>query len=207
MDDERSTLTPRKQRILDAVMDNAPAVIRRFYRPDCCIAATRVLVEVFTRLRCLARPLSVVTEVRNGVMVELGKRFGHPHPLTEAEGYLWRDLGAWSVIMGLPGVPYAPDRWPGHLACLVWESVLCDIAVTQATRPHIGIHLLPVAVEVRPEFLCGGESSIIDVGDCELYYETRPADRSYADAVDWYDKARHERAIESILFRAKRALA
>ena len=58
-----------QERKLHAVMNAACHFFPRRYRPDGCIAAARVLVDVLERLHVRCRPLSVVVDVFNPQMV------------------------------------------------------------------------------------------------------------------------------------------
>jgi hypothetical protein len=206
MGDYVEPLSRWKQRKIDAVMSVAPRLIAQRYRPDCCIAATRILQTVFRSLKSACRPLSVVTAVYNGPYMDWQALHGKYDPTTAEEVAQVQQSGGWSVVLGLDEPPRAPDRWPGHLVLLAWECVIFDVALWQASRPHKGINLVPLVIQVPAGFVLGQETRACTVNGCDIHYEARPEDRSYEGARDWWDARRHFPVCAEILYEARRKL-
>jgi hypothetical protein len=187
-------------------MDAACKVFPPRYRPDSCIAAARVLIDVFDRLHVRARPLAVAVDVFNPAMVARSAASNGRLPETTEEYQQWiEESGCWWLTLGL-GDP-EPGRWLGHVAVVVWESVLLDLTLPQATRHERGIVLAPAAVQVWPEVLDGSERRVVQMNGCELHYQARPGDRSFMRARDWCDRRRHRGVVRSILHLSREDLA
>src|SRR5262249_29776146 len=142
-------LPESQERKLAAVMRAACRVFLPRYRPDSCIAAARVLVDVFDRLHVRCRPLSVVVDVFHPAMVARAALEGGRLPETTEEYQRWvAESGCWWLTLGM-GEP-RPGRWAGHVAVVAWDAVLLDLTLPQASRPQRGIELAPLAVQVCP---------------------------------------------------------
>ncbi len=197
-------LPPAQERKLAAVMNAACKVFPPRYRPDSCIAAARVLVDVLDRLHVRARPLAVVADIFNAALLTRAQAEGGRLPSDTAEYCRWvEEDGAWWLTLGPGGAEPEPGKWPGHLAVVVWESVLIDLTLPQASRPRRGIVLAPVAVQVDRPFLTGECRRVIELGGCEAHYLARPEDRSYQAAPDWQDRSRHAGVVRAIVRRVR----
>jgi hypothetical protein len=128
-------LHPAQEQKLAAVMNAACKVFPPLYRPDSCIAAARVLTDVFERLHVKARPLSVVADIFNAALLARAEAEGGRLPADTAEYRRWvEESGCWWLTLGSGGDP-EPGKGPGHVAVVAWESVLIDLTLPQATRP------------------------------------------------------------------------
>ncbi len=192
-----------QQRKLAAVMNAACRVFPRRYRPDGCIAAARVLVDVFDRLHVRCRPLAVTVDVFNPAMVARATAEGGRLPADTEEYQRWIvESGCWWLTLGGASDP-EPGKWPGHVGVVVWESVLIDLTLQQASRPARGILLAPAAVQVCPAFLAGSESRVVTMGGSELHYVARPEHKSFMNAPDWRDRRRHHDVVGHIVERVR----
>jgi hypothetical protein len=195
-----------QQRLLTAVMDAACKVFPPRYRPDACIAAARVLVDVFDRLHVKCRPLAIAVDVFNPAMVTRAGAEGGRLPQRTEEYQQWvEESGCWWLTLGL-GEP-APGKWPGHVAVVVWERVLLDLTLPQATRHQHGILLAPAAIQVGPEFLDGSQRRVVRMNGCELHYQAHLDDQTFLRARDWYDRQRHKDVVAAILRLARDQLS
>jgi hypothetical protein len=194
---------PRVQeRTLTAVMDAACTVFPRHYRPDGCIAAARLLVDVFGRLHVPCRPLAVVVDVFNPAMVARSAAEGGRLPRDTEEYRRWIDeSGCWWLTLG--GGDPEPGTWPGHVAVAAWDRVLLDLTLPQASRPQRGIVLAPAAVQVWPEVLDGSCRRVVAMHGCELHYQARPEDRSFMLSADWQCRERHRDVVAELLARVR----
>jgi hypothetical protein len=196
-------LSPPQERTLAAVMDASCKVFPPRYRPDSCIAAARVLVDVFDRLHVKARSLAVAVDVFNPAMVARAKAEGDRLPADTEEYQRWVEgSGCWWLTLGGGGDP-EPGKWPGHVGVVAWESVLLDLTLPQATRAQRGIALAPAVIQVGAEFLDGSERRVVAMSGSELHYLARPDDRSFMSSPDWCDRQRHRDVIKDILRRTR----
>jgi len=151
--------------------------IGTLYRPDCCIAATAILIDVLDYFRMTARPLSVLATVFNPAMSRRIEREGMP-TLEEAEGD-WFLKGCHSLAVGL-GDP-EPGKWPGHLVANLADKLLIDLTLDQADRPQHGIVLpMPIIAPFPREFLTENGHMAGMVNGCRVRGEAcRPLLRAF----------------------------
>ena len=189
---------PFLPRVCEAVRDAMR--IGTLYRPDCCIAATAILIDVLDYFRLTARPLSVIATVFNPVMSGRIEREGMP-TLEEAERD-WFPNGCYSLVVGV-GDPQ-PGKWPGHLVVNLADQVLIDLTLDQADRPQHDIVLpMPVVAPFPAEFLTEyGQLSGV-VNGCRVVYEARPADRSFERSNDWRSRKRREAVVGAAIRQLK----
>jgi hypothetical protein len=192
-----------------AFLPHVCAVVREalhigtLYRPDCCIAAAAILIDVLDYFRLTAKPLSVIATVFNPQMTERIEREGVP-TREEAERD-WFPRGCWALAVGT-GDP-EPGKWPGHLVATLGERVLLDLTLDQADRPRRGIALpMPLVVPFPAAFLAGdGEISGI-VNGCRVVYQARPDDRTFENSRDWVVKKRRSTVVGAAIRRLKEGL-
>jgi hypothetical protein len=174
--------------------------IGTLYRPDCCIAATAILIDVLDYFRLTARPLSVIVTVFNPAMSERIEREGMP-TLEEAERD-WFPHGCYSLAVGV-GDPQ-PGKWPGHLVASLAGKVLIDLTLDQADRPQHDIVLpMPIIAPFPPEFLTEDGQMAGKVNGCRIVYEARPGDRSFERSNDWRSKKRRADVVGAAIRRLK----
>jgi hypothetical protein len=173
----------------DKLVKLAPPLLAQHFRPDCCIAATRVAMEVLLRLGfpTKAQPTEFAVYTRN-----LWQR------RHQFDGNFRDD--EWSVAVGrdLPDIKFHsnPNGYNGHLVCIAGHpgmEHLVDLTVGQASRPARGLTLPPAwhwPFEGWP--LHRGNERII-----ALYKpKVNPA---FVRAPDWTDWKRTDHIIETIL--------
>ncbi len=174
--------------------------IGTLYRPDCCIAATAILIDVLDYFRLTARPLSVIATVFNPAMTERIEREGMP-TLEEAERD-WFPNGCYSLAVGF-GDP-EPGKWPGHLVVNLADQVLIDLTLDQADRPQHDIVLpMPIIAPFPPEFLTEDGHLAGIVNGCRVVYEARPSDRSFERSNDWRSRKRRDAIVGAAIRRLK----
>lgn len=173
--------------VLAQLVHHAPPLLAQTFKPDCCIAATRVAVHVLARLGFLAKPQPVQLMVYTRNLWRRVESNTFEHPFLHGE---------WSVGVGFgEDKRYKEDpNWKGyngHLVALCalplrpWEPreegprklFLVDLSLGQASRPKKGI-VLPQGI-----FIAGNK---ININKCVLMY--RPIDNpKFTEAPDWVD--------------------
>lgn len=170
--------------VIDTYVEHAAEVFPRHFTKDCCINATRVLVEVMAHFGVSAQPLSVSCVAHNKILVDYIEK--HRGSLTEAEVDEAYDNGAWGVRIET-GKQVKPNGWPGHLVAVVNNKWLVDSSAGQMSRPHKGIQLPPiVVVPATRRFQSGDELCVLTGPEgALLLYEAKPGDTSYVTASGW----------------------
>jgi hypothetical protein len=170
--------------VIDTYVEHAAEVFPRHFTKDCCINATRVLVEVMAHFGVSAQPLSVSCVAHNKILVDCIEK--HRGSLTEAEVDEAYDNGAWGVRIET-GKQVKPNGWPGHLVAVVNNKWLVDSSAGQMSRPHKGIQLPPiVVVPATRRFQSGDELCVLTGPEgALLLYEAKPGDTSYVTASGW----------------------
>jgi hypothetical protein len=178
-----------------AYMDAAVDILPGLYRPDCCIAATKIATLVLAdRLHMRVRPMTVEVDVVNAALAARDRL-----PETDAEYRQWQaEDGSYWLTLGARDATARPGHWPGHLVAIVYDRVLLDLTLAQASRPAHGIRLPALTVRVSAGFLTGAEGRVVELEDAVVAYRARPADRSFARARDWQDAHRHDAAVRLI---------
>jgi hypothetical protein len=189
---------PLLQRLCGVVREELR--IGTLYRPDCCIAATAVLIDVLDYFRLTARPLRVIATVYNPAMSERILREGMP-TLAEAERD-WFPNGCYSLAAGI-GAPES-GKWPGHLVAILADKVLIDLTLDQANRPQHDIVLpMPLVAPLPPDFLAEDGQMAGQVNGCRVVYEARPSDHSFDRSNDWRSRKRHDGVVAGAIRRLK----
>jgi hypothetical protein len=181
-------------RIVSSFMDVACGILPRLYAPACCVAATRITVDVLSRLQVSMRPLAVQAVIYNPALVAKGGL-----PTSAEEALRWRDQDHAAIgICGYSGTR-REGHWSGHLVAIACEQWLIDLSLPQMNRHEQGVVLPPIVCGVGSAFLAGMEHRGFELNGCRISYEAFPADESYTGAPDWRDSARHRPATRAIL--------
>jgi len=199
----KMSLSEHQIKMLEIVARVAPNAIMRKYKDTCCIAAARVVTEVLKKLHFKdVRPFVVEANIFNEVYVRKGRT-----PQSDEEAQQWLTEGAWQVVMGDRKEPSNPGQWAGHLAVLLHEEYLLDIAIFQASRPQKQINLHPIFTSVPPDFVKGEDKCGLMFNNCMVVYVPYPNDKSYEAAKDWWDVAKSKDVVSEIVSEVKRNLA
>jgi hypothetical protein len=198
---------------LDRVIDITHQEVMRFFKPDCCVLATRILRDVLARLGVKSVPVSVCAAFYDQTMAD------HVH----AHGcHFWQcreklDLDARTVICGIPAsqrknsaLDSNPiDPFQGHVVlvaqCDDYELVMVDLTVEQASHPEIGFPISkPLVVPVDTSWFMGrGDFEGQTEAGFYVRYFAMPADRWFAEnSPDWEDTTiLHTELINAVLAR------
>jgi hypothetical protein len=167
----------------------APRKILRVFRPDCCVAATRIGVAFMSRLgfNAHAQP-TMMTVFTNNLWqrVENQTFDGQFRP------------GEWSVAIGYGTDNPRPDGIDMHLVTMASDDTdeifLIDLSFGQASRPQRGL-TLPPSLAVRMDW--DWPVNVITDNWTARY---KPMDNlDYLRGPDWTEPERTEPIIESLL--------
>ena len=167
--------------VLVQLVKHAPPLLAQNFRPDCCIAATKVAIGVLTMLGFPVKPQPTQ------LMVFTRKLWRRVESNTFDRPFLH---GEYSV-----GVGYDPKTgeqgYIGHLVALAAEpsskntTFLIDLSLGQAARPKNWI-VLPPAI-----FIAGNK---LNINRCVLIY--KPIDnQKFLESPDWHDRTRTDQII------------
>lgn len=163
-----------------------PEILKRF-KPDSCIASTRVGIEVLKRFGITAEAIPVKVMVYNEPLWKRMTAGSFDGTFNDED---------WSVGIGMG---YDPRRRPedgfnGHLV-IKTEGLLVDLAIDQASRPEKGLPIESLVVPwpqtwgIRPFRFC--------LAGC--YYDYSPSENgAYQDAPDWKESDRWTSTVDSV---------
>ncbi len=186
--------------ILDVLKRCARAEILKDFRPDSCIASTRIVIRVLGHFGFDAVPFPCVVYIFNKVFVDAVEG-GHPIPQgpEELRAFLTRFKGAWSIGLGArePTVDTV-----GHIAVIArGHSLLIDASLNQCDRPEYDIALPPVlALPVDANFVDYGEPANFEVNNCLLRIQPElPWDQRWKASPNWIDPQQTRRATRVLI--------
>lgn len=195
-------LSDRQLEILKVVTQVSPKIILNKYREDCCIVTARIIIEVLKKLHFKdVKPFVVEANIFNETYVKKGRT-----PQSEEEAQTWLTEGAWQVVLGERTEKHE-GKWAGHLAVLLNNRYMLDIAILQASRPHKQINLTPIFTTVPENFVRGEDKCGLMFNNCMVMYTSYPEDQSYQKAKDWWDVNRSKGVVSEVLSEAKSILA
>jgi hypothetical protein len=191
--------------IVNALLKVGREEILKRYRPDSCIASTKIAIDVLSYFAIEAKPMVVRMLAYNALAWEAVSRQEQPD---------W-DAGAWSLGLGFPGDPPDPTKWDGHLVAVSKEIVegqvcILDLSMDQASRPHKQMTMEPSVFRIPEgvdEAWVQGEIPVMfeSPEGCLVSYMAFPDDKSYSLSTNWADiKTRKETT--GVIIRAINAL-
>jgi hypothetical protein len=196
-------VTPARNphRTLRRVLAAAPPVLAKYFRPDCCIGATRIAIDVLAGFGVDAVPMPCEVLVFNPAYranVEAGRR---AKDVGEMEAF---GDGSWTVGVGFGEDP-RPGCWPGHLVAGVPSlGLVLDLTITQADRPARGIVLEPLLVAPSPAAVDGRGYCWFDVNGCAVGYRFLRAAPDWRGSRDWCDAGRSRKPAAEIAAAVRR---
>lgn len=134
---------------LDDLIEVARPEILTVLKPDSCIGSTRIGIDVLTYFGIKAIPVPVRIFVLNAEANRILEETGSYEELAKAVAVPTKDDegGPWTMGIGAPDTIPRPDgedpnKWAGHLVIgLPEQSVIVDLSMDQASRPHKGLDL------------------------------------------------------------------
>lgn len=193
---------------LDRLISIAHEELMRFFLPDCCVLATRIMVDVCKRLGVPCLPLSIMAAIYTGEMeqhvTEHGCDFWHCREKLDVQGPC--------VLLGMPPDQRGPDPGPSEkfgahvgVICRITEGyVLVDLSVEQASHPELGILLDgPLCLPVNEPFIGGAAEIVAGAEGITIRYIAFPRDLWYTvDSPDWHgDTFLHREIVDTIISR------
>ncbi len=179
--------------VLAQLVHHAPPLLAQDFRPDCCIAATKVAVHVLTRLGFISKPQPTQLMVYTRKLWRRVESGTFHRPMLDGE---------WSIGVGFD--PETGERgYIGHLVAICakplrpWEPrdegprrlFLVDLSLGQASRPKKGI-VLPPGI-----FLA---SNKLNINKCVLMY--KPIDnQNFTESPDWKEEWRTDPIIKELV--------
>ena len=173
-----------------------------------CIFAASVLTEVFRRTGyAAAYPLPVGAKILNPACVAWAVKYGwsnDPDSVSrcKAEG------GAFTVVGDVPAEAMAPGVWPGHLAVVIPNlfgecHAVCDLTITQASKPELGMNLTPLYFAAPDTFVTGKTEFQIEANGSLILYMAFPRNLSYVETPNWTNRARCLLVADDVIKRLK----
>lgn len=129
--------------VLEALTHVAWPILRKFFSADCCIAATRIGVEVLAKFAIEAEPYALIVDVMNAPMAEWMAAGGQGAPPADAR------------VVSIDYLTESLKGYPGHMVLTGQadgEWFLLDLTVQQFERVEKGIHIPEAFLASLPEF-------------------------------------------------------
>jgi hypothetical protein len=183
---------PAGDDLLQAAADAARAAVLTRFRPDSCIATTRVVIEVLRAFGVPARPWPVNVKIFNAAAWPLANA---RVPVAEWPGDAW-SVGI-DVRNGRDGV--------GHLVAVSGLRMI-DASIDQASRPGMNMELVPLVAPIPEGFdLAGGRELLYGRGDSGVRLTYGPSgSRVFASSPHWRRDNADVRACAGQAIRAVR---
>lgn len=195
------SLSDHQIKMIETIAEVSPRILRKYYREDCCIVATRIIIEVLKKLHFKdVKAFVVEANVFNEAYLTKGRT-----PQNEEEAQEWLKEGAWQIVLG-DRVEKIKGKWPGHLVTLINGMYIFDIALWQACRPHKNIILDPLLTKVPEDFVTGEDKCQLLYNKCLLVYQAYPNDNTYQSSKDWHDRSRSKDVVREIYSEVKSLL-
>lgn len=192
----------REGAIIAAATEAIRPLVLESFATDSCIATVRITLDTLSYFGILAKPMAVQVIILNS---EAAQQLAHGvtfERLSEEMQRIARDEEGGPWVVGL-GVALDADTPGRHLAAWIPSLNLClDYSIDQASRPHKGLALSPIAFKIEPpERLM--EDRRIPVGHVFSVTVAQtaphgPAELQYQTTEDWFRGSPNWRRTSSI---------
>lgn len=183
-------------------------------RPNCCVLATAVALDVLDWAGITASPVAVTCNVFNAAALDFLEQHCQlpkdEHDPLYAE---WQEKRCKWLAISPDGFDAAPGGrtetgYAGHLVALAnygpSGKVLIDLSTGQFDRPAYDMTFGPVLGTVTPEPLAANELfAQFSLNGCRVQYLYRPDLDDFRNAPDWTDKTRRRELVAAIIRWAK----
>lgn len=177
------------------------------FNPDCCIAASRIGLDVLRYFGVHAEPIVVELLVVNAAfgrkLFEYSRTHTEQPPADVALSWQTDEVGGWAILVGSEqgAVKFSVGTpgFGGHVVLLVEGRWLLDLSIQQANRPEKHINL-PNAIltEVRRQWPNDGSLALVQENGCVLSYRPKESPEDLTTTPDWSDQKRHTAALRLI---------
>ena len=171
----------------------AEPIIYQEFSPDCCLNATRVLIDVFAAFHIEVEPIATSVLVVNPKMYSFMRMSGG-WPESNAQMDAWVEQGAWVIGVDGRGIPgRESEGWPWHLVGLVHNKYLIDCSAKQMNRPERDIDIGNTVVLKVAEDWRHGNSELVVRKDGEtvkggIAYTAKPEIQDFV-AIDGFQRS------------------
>lgn len=189
-------VTKRQDKICKLLCELGREEILKFFKPDSCIASTKVAIKVLQHFRIGARPQAVMLEIMNAKFMELFDQKGG-YPQSKDESQAWLAAGAHLIVIDESGL--------GHIVAIVMDALLIDLSIDQAHRPHKGVVMTPAAgiLPSMASFVTNGVC--YEASNCRISY--CPIDNQvFRTSNDWRKGRRTDSVCKAIIRNIQRRL-
>lgn len=175
-----------------ALVDAAGPIIRPlvldWFSADSCVATTRITIDVLAYFGIVAKPLPVRAVIFNSEALLLLEQGASPEGLHEAvfARSVAEPGGPWTMGLGFGMAEDDANEGRHVIAWLPRLSMAADFSVDQASRPHKGLDLPPLAFPTPPSTMEEGHVFGCTVSQPAPY---GPAAVEYQVTTDWFTKS------------------
>lgn len=181
-------LRPPLPDVFGALVEVGQPILSEIFAPRCCIAATRVAVDVLAACGYAAHPRPMWARAGNGAFCDA---LTHDIPVDE-----WDALGVRRVEIDEQG-----DDYPAHLVAIV-SGHLVDLSAAQFARPAKNILVPPYVILDLPYDWATNREGVgrrLDGGGILVYRTINTELPDYRQAPDWRKRIRTRPAVEATL--------
>ncbi len=163
-------------RFLLDLVHTAAEIFPQIWSANCCLNATRVLIDVLKLYGHKAEPLAVGALAMNKTWFDF--LTGHEgRPITPGLSQRWADQGGHSVAID-EGANQA-NEWAGHVVLTVGHFMI-DGSSGQFSRPEKGISVPVVSIFPGGPAFRAGETAHSECSDgSHIFYFAKPEERGY----------------------------
>lgn len=172
-------MNPQQKRAIAALHAVARPIILRRFRPDSCIASTRIGQMALAEFGVQAGALSVEVTLINRPYAEVWSRLGRDPKADE----LPDDAYALALGHEREGVD-DDDTYNGHVV-LTAGRYMVDLSIDQASRPQYGIQVRPLLAQMPSGWWRGRDPQISYSANAILVYVARADKRGFVEGDNW----------------------
>lgn len=193
---QRAAFSFDLDKFLDLYSKVAPATIYANYTANCCLNATRILMDVGEAFGIEVKPVAVKVTMCNAVYVRAMEA-----GVFDAERL--NEAGAYSVVVDGTGKDKG-NRWDGHLVGMVGQ-LLVDSSARQFRRPAHGILSPDIALLPTTSTFAEGKnaSGMLPEGGIAIY--TQIFNESYRD-ISGFQRSDHNMDMARVIILGMDAL-
>jgi hypothetical protein len=186
-------------RICNLLVRHGRAEILQFFKPDSCIASTKVAIKVLTHFKINVRPQVMSLVGMNPIYRILFDAFGR-HPTNDdadiAEA--WLQKGAWMVA-----IDAATEV--GHVVAIADDELMIDLSLDQAKRPNKHLLLEPSIFQLPHDWKYRQELAY-EARGMRIIYVPENHNDTFRKSNDWRISSRTTPVVKKIIRIIERKL-